>query len=204
MRKIFSFEWSDVLGTEWLCVDNLTSCLFSGHFVTGQNIKVEDITQKAKKALGIGQPPLDVDEFYEDKVDVTKAFLVEWVGKMPESMDEEALRGFLFTPNCMNPTNLKIRSITYPNEVKDADDKSDFRKMGHTDYMHKDEVVELVKELADKLMTRPNAKSVVVATVNALLRSKGIGHREVALNWNLVVVPAEVKTIADDECNKDD
>lgn len=46
MEKIFKIEWSDDLGPEWLCKENLENCLFSETHITNVSVNVTDISKK--------------------------------------------------------------------------------------------------------------------------------------------------------------
>ncbi len=206
MKKIFSIEWPDGDGPDWMSLGNLKSCLFSkNHIARTSSIVVEDITEKAEKALSIGKPPYDVEEYYKEG-DTTGGFVIEWTHGKPEHITEDLLRSCLFGESHLDAKPLNIK------EIVDKGEPSEFNKMASTkyihrddvatlvkegvaalikEYLHRDEVVTLVKELADKFIARPNAtKGTVVGTVNALLKRKGIVHRKIALNWDLVVVEA--------------
>lgn len=205
MRKVFLIEWPEKLGSEWLHTDNLRSCLFSGNFITRQNIKVEDISVKAEKAFSIGKPPHDVEEYYKE-VGMTKAFLVEWLDGVPEHVNAPLVRACLFSETHMDEKEIKIRAVAYPEEIdlvpeasipEDEPGPSEFNKMASTKYIHVGNVVHMLREVVEEVSYVGN-RGRVLEMVNKFLESKGINER-LAVDWKIVVVPVEVSTIAKEE-----
>jgi len=75
MKKIFSIEWPDSYGYEWLCLDNLKSCLFSKAHMNPSDrnieVKYEIKSHKENKCTKVTSYKCDTDDqtkcrYYEE------------------------------------------------------------------------------------------------------------------------------------------
>ncbi len=124
---------------------------------------------------------------------MTKAFLIEWAEGVPGHVDGALVDACLFTDNHMVRKRVKIRDITYPDEVQSVDYKSEFNKMASTKYIHVDNVVHMLREVVEEVSYVGN-RGRVLEMVNDFLKNKGIDQR-LAVDWKIVVVPVEAELV---------
>lgn len=66
MYKTFKIEWPDNYGPEWLCKENLESCLFSETFISNTPMTVSEVKREqqdsADKSCGYDGGPCFIDE----------------------------------------------------------------------------------------------------------------------------------------------
>ena len=192
MKKIFSIEWSDKDGIEWVNIENIENCLFTkGHINKTSGIEVKDITDKANRAIkgfrrmAIGVPySVDAEKHYKEN-DTAKGFIIEWPNGKPRHIDKNLLMSRIFGAHYVDKKGVIIKEI-----IDKGSEPSEFNKMASTKYIHVNDVVDIVREMTESLAVIGSSHQAVKA-VNRLLEKRHIGQR-LDVNWKLVVVPAEV------------